>query len=926
MKTRITVLVLMLSMLLGVFGCTVPETDLPEDVAVGAPNFIGGNSDALDASEMAERPANLLDFAMTDENGTPMFQIVYKMDADILVRNACNRLADDIKEITGVSVPVVHSSAKQKTYEILIGDVSRIETIDVLDQYDFEESNFVIRAVDTRLIVYARNDQSTIMGLTFLTDMIAYRNEMAGEYGVAADVDYFYQPNEHPPVKLVDVSENYVEFALQNTEVMFTYARLSFTGNGGWRIQTKVREPDAYNDTGAAQRLAYSLGEEDPSVLEEISALEAGETCTVTASDGSRVEINLSQFRMSFYTPDGGLAAEVTNLTTYDGGSSITGVLEEDEAIFGTGERFDDANQRGKYIEMFTKDIWSKANACYMVIPLLCSSRGSGVFVNLYEHMTMDLGKSKANEWTTTVTGVPLDVYIFTTEQIADVIKAYSDLTGYAEMPEEWTYGMIVCSISPELSQKWTADITPKQEGDRLRGEGVYEMIANMEKYDLPWTGVLAEAWGPYRSAKHEDLKELCDYVHALGKKFMVYVRVGEASGNMITNQTLATTDISGFQSSYLLTQTRPDGTKSSNLPDTTAGTNNPDVGSASETNVYLDITNPNAVEWFFDEYWTYLMNDIGVDGCKIDFCETLPENYELNYYDESMPTGGSHHWYPTAFCAMFWNLISSKPDSGMCYTRGGGIGSQRSPYIWAGDQKREFISLGYQLNAVLSSGLSGVPFMSYDMSGYHYGYYEEGTSGPLHDIAYESHVFLRGTQFTAFTICMQTHGRVRRAYVFANEDPAYTYVTEIYRAYTKLHEHLTPYITELSEVACTTGIPVMRHLILAWQNDKNVYDIDDEYMFGDAFLIAPILDETNVRDIYLPEGEWIDLNTGEEYSVGAEGKWLKDYSATIAELPTFYNKNTESNIAPTLVDGIMELYDYARTLLPAETESSYTY
>ena len=199
---------------------------------------------------------------------------------------------------------------------------------------------------------------------------------------------------------------------------------------------------------------------------------------------------------------------------------------------------------------------------------------------------------------------------------------------------------------------------------------------------------------------------------------------------------------------------------------------------------------------------------------------------------------------------------------------------------------------------------------MSYDMAGYQYGNFSS-------DIEYESQVFLRGTQFTAFTICMETHGKVRRSYQFAEQDPSYLYVTEIYRAYTKLHEHLTPYITELAEIASTTGMPVMRHLILGWQNDKNVYHIEDEYTFGDAFLIAPILTEKNSRNIYLPEGEWIDLNTGEEYTVGAEGMWLENYEATIAELPTFYNKNTVSEIAPTLVSGIMELYDYARSVAP---------
>ena len=94
---------------------------------------------------------------------------------------------------------------------------------------------------------------------------------------------------------------------------------------------------------------------------------------------------------------------------------------------------------------------------------------------------------------------------------------------------------------------------------------------------------------------------------------------------------------------------------------------------------------------------------------------------------------------------------------------------------------------------------------------------------------------------------------------------------------------------------------------------------MDDEYMFGDAFLIAPILDDDNMRDVYLPKGEWIDLNTGIEYSVGTDGKWLREYDADLATLPTFYNKNTSSELAPTLLDGISELYHYARSFLNVE-------
>jgi alpha-D-xyloside xylohydrolase len=298
-------------------------------------------------------------------------------------------------------------------------------------------------------------------------------------------------------------------------------------------------------------------------------------------------------------------------------------------------------------------------------------------------------------------------------------------------------------------------------------------------------------------------------------------------------------------------------------------------------------------------------------------------------YYDKSMPTNGTHHWLPSAFCAMFWDMIDSKPDSGMCYTRGGGIGAQRAPYMWAGDQARGYKSLEYQLTSVLSSGISGVPFMSYDMSGYQYG-------NESRDIAHESQVFIRGTQFSAFTICLQTHGKVKRSYQFAKEYPVldaagiekkdangnvimkdYSYVTDIYRAYVKLHELLTPYITEHAAIASSTGMPLMRHMVLHWQDDSNVYTIDDQYMFGDAFLVAPVLNDMTSRDVYLPEGKWQDMNTGEIITVGKDGQWLKGYAASVGTLPLFYNMDTTSQTAEGLLDGIREIFDYVKTIEP---------
>ena len=920
MKVRLIATLLLISVLL---GCLVGCGGTPEETTTTAS---GGG----------EQTPPKTDQLVIAEDGKSEYKIVYPIQSGNIVQAEAENLATLIEDVTGTKMTVMHDSMSEAEHEIRIGYVKRMSALDVYKNYNrFKERDFAVTVVGNHIYIYGDNAQSIKSAMIYFTEKVLSKSIEDRRVAVAADLNMTYVEGNETTAKLTGSDENYVYFTIGEGTLGEAYARISYTGNNAWRLQTKASATAEFNDIGASQRLALSLGEAPKLDLKPITVTQSGDVVTAVAEDGSTATLNVKNFEINFYKPSDTQkkdpSATVTSLSTSQGGSSISGKINANEGIFGTGERFDSANQRGKKINMFSKDIWSRADACYMVIPLLCFTRGSGIFFNIYEEMNLNLGegvsKDKEATWYSSVIGASMDCYFYTTEYMSEAINGYSYLSGYAEMPEEWTYGMLICRYGPELKEKWTADITPGEVSGG-RKMGVYDAIAYMEEYDLPWTGILAEGWGPYNDSKHQDLEELCDYVHSLGKKFLVYMRVGWAGSSQ-----------DGFVGNFLVSMTKPNGQITDRLP--AAESNNPDTGGATDAAYpYLDITNPFAVEWFFNDYWKYLSEDVGVDGCKIDFCETLPEYYELNYYDENMPTSGSHHWYPSAFCAMFWDMISSKPDSGMCYTRGGGIGAQRAPYMWAGDQARCYASLEFQLTACLSSGVSGVPFMSYDMSGYQYG-------NESQDPYYEGQVFVRGTQFTAFTICMQQHGKVRQAFQFSEgqkkmqmvkkADGTFshweetdewlirpgemTYVTDIYRGWLKLHELLTPYITEYSEEACTTGMPIMRILALnpQWQDDVTVYDIDDEYMFGDSFLVAPILDNSFARNVYLPEGNWKDLNTGRTYEVGAGGMTVR-CPASLAQMPVFYNLDTTSQIAPDLLAGIEEIFEYLNSIqLPAQ-------
>ena len=245
----------------------------------------------------------------------------------------------------------------------------------------------------------------------------------------------------------------------------------------------------------------------------------------------------------------------------------------------------------------------------------------------------------------------------------------------------------------------------------------------------------------------------------------------------------------------------------------------------------------------------------------------------------------GPVQWLVQSYASSLQELQAEKKlgDGFMVLSRGGGIGSQRSPYLWAGDQVRTFDKLDDMLFSVINSGLSGIPFMTYDMGGYHYvgkfGYFKEGQK------EYETEVFTRAVEFTAFTSNIQTHGDVRHVYEMSED------AQETYRIYTGIHSALIPYVSKCAKIACDVGLPPVRHLVLNYPDDKNVYDIEDEFMLGDALLVAPIMQEAaDARTVYLPRGNWRNLLTGDDITGGTS----VSVHASIAQIPVFLNLDSE--------------------------------
>ena len=130
----------------------------------------------------------------------------------------------------------------------------------------------------------------------------------------------------------------------------------------------------------------------------------------------------------------------------------------------------------------------------------------------------------------------------------------------------------------------------------------------------------------------------------------------------------------------------------------------------------------------------------------------------------------------------------------------------------------------------------------------------------------------------------MQTHGDVRHLYDLTEQTQT------VAALYTDLHRELLPYIQKVSRIASESGMPVVRPMVLSYPSDSKVHDILNEFMLGDALLVAPILTEGSTsREVYLPAGEWLDLISGERI-VGGQ---TITKEVTVAQIPVFLNSNS---------------------------------
>lgn len=226
---------------------------------------------------------------------------------------------------------------------------------------------------------------------------------------------------------------------------------------------------------------------------------------------------------------------------------------------------------------------------------------------------------------------------------------------------------------------------------------------------------------------------------------------------------------------------------------------------------------------------------------------------------------------------------------------RNGYAGMQRYGWLWSGDTFSTWKALRAQIMVGINIGLSGMPYWGTD------------TGGFVPTVEYTPELFVRWFQFSAFCPSFRSHGRSWKLHLpwgwsLGSADPKEvegswvaswppeadlhrTDIEGICRKYLNLRYQLLPYLYAAAAAAHDTGLPIIRALWLLYPQDKEAALIDDAYLWGDSFLVAPVYEKgATQRSVYLPQGAWWNYWTSEHL----EGGRQLSVKAGLDELPLF--------------------------------------
>lgn len=555
-----------------------------------------------------------------------------------------------------------------------------------------------------------------------------------------------------------------------------------------------------------------------------------------------KIAVDANPLQLTFIYDGDTLAREESGFYYKSGNSGVRFALQSGEKIYGAGERAMPMDRRGKRLQLYNRPFYAYEMGAAMLnysLPLTFSSRNYGILFDNPQKGSVDIGYSEANvqEWNA-IGGTPR-YYVIAGKQFSELVSNYTLLTGRQSLPPRWVLGNLQSRMA-------------------YRNQAEAENIVNlMQKNDFPidalildfyWFGDSIQGhlgkldW--YKSAWPQPEKMIANFKSKGIKTILItepYVIDTVANHKEAAAKGVFVTDSLGR--AYL------------------------DKQFYFGTGSLIDIFKPEARDWFWSKYDKQIRN--GVSAWWGDLGE--PESHPSDIFHVNGKADEVHNIYGHYWDKMLYEKYAENYPSTRLFhlQRSGFAGSQRySAFPWTGDVSRSWSGLQAQLPLLLTMSISGLGYIHSDAGGFAQGLRDD-------------ELYTRWLQFAVFTPILRPHGSN-----FPSEPVFWSNKTQnIVRRYMKLRYALLPYNYTLAWQNSQLGTPLIRPLFYSFPGDLNASQVEDQYMWGDNLLIAPVLKKgLESRSVYLPHGNWYDFNTGKFYS----GDTHIIYPLTLDEIPVF--------------------------------------
>ena len=620
----------------------------------------------------------------------------------------------------------------------------------------------------------------------------------------------------------------------------------SVTIRGYGQNGIKISLNDGKKDNG------LSVPHKDPENSEQTSKF------TVTyPSEGEIFTLNIKNGIKTVFSPYASgdqlgflnLGDEFYEMFSVDDQSQFTSIsfrIPTEYGIYGLGENFTTFNKRGKLLYTFPTDNYLLfASHVYKGIPFFLSNAGVGIVFPRYEPIKFDFGHTIDGLTLITIPATTFEFYILFGSPM-EIVQKFVSMFDRPELPPNWSFGLWWsrwAGIGPNSLTEVASFV------DRFQKESI---PLDVVVIDPQWikdyiAGVTQACSFDWDHQKFKSDREVGEFLESRGKKLALWINPYVAFYG---------TGYEKLKNCFLVDKSG----KTALVPIQDGNPNKPKRG-------MVDFTRQECADIYTDLV-ADLLKRSNARTVISDFGETVPPDST----DEFMNSGYMiRNKLGDLYQIAAFEGVRKATGEGIIWGRSGSLRSHNLPVKWGGDSNSTWEGMKTALRAALSATMSGALFSAFDIGGF--------AGKP------DKTLFMRWAALEVLFSYFKLQGTTARE-PWAYDQDAVTSFREL----AELRYSLIHYILNEAEKSVRNFIPLVRPLIMEFPNDHNVTDIDTEFMLGPSILIAPILSEDGVRDIYLPEGEWIYYYTGEKF-VG--GKWIVKGEG-LNRVPFFVKKGSQ--------------------------------